>query len=1153
MTPATKPTMTPEQARSTDPTLSAWVGASAGTGKTHVLTARVLRLMLTGTPPENIVCLTFTKAAAAEMKNRIFAELGRWTLIEDVALKGEIAERTHEHADADMLTRSRQLFAQVLDLAGGLQIQTFHSFCQSLLGRFPLEAGMAPGFEGIDESDALELMTSARDKMLAASQEPLAVDLDRALRVVAGLVTERTFDDVIDRLVFDAPALASAMRTYGGIDGLMTAVYDRLGADRQEKDIDIIKAACADGVLDISGLHEMAEALASGSARDQDRGQKITAFLALDEVQRSKQYPDYLAAFLTKTGTPLKAVATQKVLKAALHLADIIDQEQQRLLAIEDRRLRLHAATATAALLRLGIEQIRLYRYVKDERGLVDFDDMIDRTVTLFSQDDVAPWILFKLDNQIDHILIDEAQDTNREQWRVVETLAAEFFAGEGARDMERTIFAVGDAKQSIFSFQRADPTEFMHARDRVFARASAAAMRAENVPLATSFRSGEAILSLVDQVFAHEGRARHGVSLDGELIQHQFHRLGHAGLVELWPLETPTRPDADDEGGWSLPVRQETADDAERRTAWAIAGHISASIGRRDLEAKGRAVEAGDILVLVRRRTAFVDHLMRALKSKQVPVTGRDRMTLLDELPVMDLLVLAQFAVLPDDDLALATVLKSPLIGLNDDDLFDLAHGRPGTLWQQVTAASADPRFSSAYAFLRQILASVDQGGPFDFFSFVLVDLEGRQKLAARLGNEIHDPIDELLEEAMRFQFTEAASLLKFIETVKRNNTQLKRDMEHAGNRVRIMTVHSAKGLQAPVVYLSDVSSLPDTVRDGRLLPIASDHDHEPAIPVWASHARGLPEVEAAREALKNKQLAEYRRLLYVALTRAEDELYVAGWRGTSEPSQDCWYRLIEEGFDRLGAVKVADKQGRSVRSFYVNQTAPLKPADRREKMQERVVPLPDWARKPIGEEPTPTRPLTPSRPDVEPAVVGPILRAQEQRFQRGNILHQLLQWLPDLPVSDREAAAVRYLSRFQKTVSETDQTDFLAEVMRILDHPTLAPLFAPGSRAEVPIAGMVASVNGDQVRTVSGQVDRLIVTENKVLVIDYKTNRPPPRHARDVPAVYRRQMGLYARVLGAIYPDHEIVASLLWTDGPRLMELSPQLLEDALLEIGL
>ncbi len=1153
MTSAVKTTMTPEQARSTDPTLSAWVGASAGTGKTHVLTARVLRLMLTGTPPENIVCLTFTKAAAAEMKNRIFAELGRWTLMEDTALKGEIAVRTHEHADADMLVRARQLFAEVLDLAGGLQIQTFHSFCQSLLGRFPLEAGMAPGFEGIDESDAFELMTSARDKMLAASQEPLAVDLDRALGVVAGLVTERTFDDVIDRLVFDAPALASAIRVYGGVDSLMKAVYDRVGANQQEKDADIIKAACEDAAIDSAGLSHLAEALASGSSRDQDRGKSITAFLTLEGTQRPKHYASYLAAFLTKAGTPLKAVATQKVLKAAPHLEDIIDQEQQRLLGIEDRRRRLHAANATAALLRLGIEQIRLYRYVKDERGLVDFDDMIDRTVTLFSKDDVAPWILFKLDNEIDHILVDEAQDTNREQWRVVETLAAEFFAGEGARDLERTIFAVGDAKQSIFSFQRADPTEFIRARDRVFARASAAAMRAENVPLATSFRSGEAILSLVDQVFSHEGRASQGVSLDGEVIQHQFHRSGHAGLVELWPLETPARLEADDNGGWSLPVRQETTDDAERRTAWAIADHISASIGSRDLEAKGRTVAAGDILVLVRRRTAFVDHLMRALKSKQVPVTGRDRMTLLDELPVMDLLVLAQFAVLPDDNLALATVLKSPLVGLNDNALFDLAHGRTSTLWQRLKAASADPRFSSAYAFLRQILGAVDQGGPFDFFSFVLVDLDGRQKLAARLGNEIHDPIDELLEEAMRFQFTEAASLLKFIETVKRNNTQLKRDMEQAGNRVRIMTVHSAKGLQAPVVYLSDVSSLPDSTRDGRLLPIASDDDREPAIPFWASHARGLPEVEDARQALKDKQLAEYRRLLYVALTRAEDELYVAGWRGTSEPSEDCWYRLIEDGFDRLGGTEVADKQGRLVRSFYVGQSVSVKPSERPEKMQVQVVEMPDWARRPIGEEPTPTRPLTPSRPDVEPAVVGPTLRGQEQRFRRGNIMHQLLQWLPELPVSDREAAAVRYLSRFQDTVSETDQTDFLTEVMRILDHPTMAPLFAPGSRAEVPIAGIVTSLDGEQVRTVSGQVDRLVVTENKVLIIDYKTNRPPPLDARDVPVVYRRQMGLYARVLGSIYPGHKITASLLWTDGPRLMELSPRMLEEALLEIGL
>ena len=578
--------------------LTAWVGASAGTGKTHVLTARVLRLMVTGTPPENILCLTFTKAAAAEMKNRIFAELGRWTTLPDDELQGEIYSRTDEMADDVMLTHARQPFARVLDLVGGFQIQTFHSFCQSLLGRFPIEAGITPGFEGVDDTEAVEIMTTAKDRMLAATREPLAKPLQDALGVVAGLVTENTFDEVIDRLVFEASTLARALRSYGGMQGLLEAVYHQLEAEPGKTDASIVTEACQPSVMDALAIERLAHALAEGSAADAKRGAAILAFIKASEVHRPQFYPEYRSAFLTKSGTPLKTVATKKVLSQDDALGGIIDNEQSRLLEVEQTRKRQQAAVATAALLRLGLEQLDLYRRTKQERGLVDFDDMIDHTVTLFGQADAAPWILYKLDHQIDHILVDEAQDTNRDQWAVVEALAAEFFSGESAREVERTVFAVGDVKQSIFSFQKADPAEFLRAQNRVFGRAHDATRSAETIPLNTSFRSGEAVLGLVDKVFAQNGRAVDGLSFDGEEIRHGFQRKGHGGLVELWPLETPARKSDEEKTGWQLPLRQETRDDAEQRAAWNIADHISRSIGARPFACQ-RKTSTGQVIIL--------------------------------------------------------------------------------------------------------------------------------------------------------------------------------------------------------------------------------------------------------------------------------------------------------------------------------------------------------------------------------------------------------------------------------------------------------------------------------------------------------------------------------------------------------------------------
>ncbi|WP_417456032.1 double-strand break repair helicase AddA [Kordiimonas sp.] len=1143
-----KPRMTPAQARATQPELTAWVGASAGTGKTHVLTARVLRLMLTGTDPENIVCLTFTKAAAAEMKNRIFAELGRWAMMADDALIAEIARRTEEVADADMIIRARQLFAYVLDLSGGLQIQTFHSFCQALLGRFPLEAGMAPGFEGIDEAVAQEMMASAKDEMLALTRRPEGAHVRKALDHVAGLVTELTFDEVIERLSFEASTLAAADKAYGKF-GLAAALYRALDLTPGETRDVLLDQVTADDAFDITGLRAMGPVLLAGSKTETKVGEVMTAYTAAEGDERKVLFDAYMLGLLTKEGTPRKTVAVKKTLTTYPEFEAIIEKEQIRLMRVADRLNRIAAAEATVALLTLGLAQLERYKALKTERGMVDFDDMIGRTVGLLDRLDVAPWVLFKLDAQVDHILIDEAQDTNREQWRVVEALTAEFFSGEGASDKMRTVFAVGDAKQSIFSFQRADPKEFVAARDRVFHRAWQAELKAEPVPLNLSFRSGGAVLSLVDAVFDKGADAWHGLSADLEHVKHEFVRKGHGGLVELWPLEAPNVAEEESaEEGWIPPLIQENADDAEGHTAWRIARRIKEMIASGEvLEAQARPITPGDILVLVRRRTAFVDHLVRALKYLGVPVAGRDRMVLTDELPVMDLLALAHAALLPTDDLTLATVLKSPFVGLDDDQLFALAHGRKGALWHALQAKAKDePVFARALAFLQSVIRGADLLTPFEFFSHVLTDLNGRAQLVARLGDEVHDPIDELMEEALRFEHTGTASLQAFIHRVEHGGTQIKRDMEAAGGQVRIMTAHSSKGLQAPIVFLSDLVSIPDIRREGRLVPIDAADPGKPPLLLWTSAAPGLALAEEKKAELKEKALHEYRRLLYVALTRAEDRLYIAGWQAEREPDPNCWYKAIESGFERVGAEEVEITLGRTARRLTVAQTAAVAPSDEKAETRTPLPALPAWAREPMPNEPTPPRPLAPSKPDEdEPAVTSPLARATAARFERGRLIHSMLEWLPELEKAAQQEAAERFLMR--SGLDAETAAAFWQEVKGILEDAEFAPIFGPNSRAEVPIAGLVGT------RAISGQVDRLVVTESEVLIVDYKTNRPPPRDAAKVPEVYLKQMGLYARALQGIYPNHKIRAALLWTDISLLMELGKTQMDEALKRVGL
>ena len=899
--------------------------------------------------------------------------------------------------------------------------------------------------------------------------------------------------------------------------------------------------------FDLVGIRELGTGLLGGSKSDAGRGEKVASFTAAETKVRPELFDDYQLVFLTKEGTPRKTVATKGVLKTAPDLETVIEKEQNRLVRIADTLLRLKTAHATGALLTLGLAQLTRYRKLKAERGLVDFDDMIERTVSLFSDAGVAPWVLFKLDAAVEHILVDEAQDTNRDQWRVVEALSSEFFSGEGAQEAERTLFAVGDAKQSIFSFQRADPKEFIAARDRVFHKAHEAGRPTENVPLNLSFRSGEAVLSLVDAVFDADARAVIGLSPDAEQVRHDFIRRGQAGLVELWPLEAPKVKDTEDTPEWALPLAQENVDDAEERTAWRIARRVHAMIARGEmLPSKGRPISAGDILVLVRRRTGFVDHLVRAFKAIGIPVAGRDRMVLTDELAVMDLLVLARFALLPSDDLSLATVLKGPFVGMDEEALFDLAYGRKGTLWQALLRRKRESKYATAAEFLSALASGVDLKTPFEFFSHILTDLGGRRKLVARLGDEIHDPVDELLEEALRFELTASASMQAFVHGVDEGNLQIKRDLEAAGDNVRIMTAHSAKGLQAPIVFLSDLVGLPDVGRDARILPIESAIEGAPQIPLWTSPGKGLEMIETLKTDVKAKQLSEYRRLLYVALTRAEDRLYIAGWRGKDEPNDDCWFRAVEEGFSRLPATEVQLDAGRQALRFEVAQTVPM--PEVAINAQVAVKPeVPTWLFETMPEEPVPAKPLAPSRPDEEPAVSSPLVRTEARRFGRGRLIHAMLEWLPGMPVAVRETAALRYLLRHAPEIAETTRQALWHEVRALLDDDAFGAIFGPGSRAEVPIAGLVSG------RAISGQVDRLVVTDDSVLVVDYKTNRPPPKDSAGVASVYLRQMGLYARALEGIYPGKEVRAALLWTDAAHLMELPKPLMEAALSNSGL
>jgi ATP-dependent helicase/nuclease subunit A len=1137
------------QRQAANPRASAWVAASAGSGKTKVLTDRVLSLLLAGVAPQRILCLTFTKAAAAEMAQRVNGELGKWAIAKRQDLATKLEALTGGPVDAERFARARRLFAQVLDVPDGMKIMTVHAFCQSVLRRFPIEAEVVPHFTVMDERDSNELLEAVQLELMARAQAGDG-DLAAAVADITSRIHEIRFPDLMAELAAARGRIADLVARCGGVDPLIAAIYEVLGLNDGETPEAIVAAACAEKSFDSTALQRAAATLLQGSAADQGRASSIVSWLS-EADNRRELFEAYCGVFLTKKGQIRKSLITKSALATDEQAGNFLKAEAARVHAVRARLRSTNVAQATAVLVRIAAVFIESYARHKSTRALLDYDDLIICTRQLLEAEGRAAWVLFKLDGGIDHVLIDEAQDTNPDQWRIVAALAGEFFAGYGGRDEAledaelpaRSIFAVGDVKQSIYSFQGAEPQAFEGMRRYFNQRVLDAELGWDDVRLDVSFRSTRPVLQAIDAVFA-QTPARTGVVEGDEELQHLAIRAGSSGCVEIWsPLKPAGSPELKP---WKPPVERVFVAGARERLAGLVARRIAAWIHDGEiLESRSRAIEASDIMVLVRRRGPFVEALVRALKDLDVAVAGVDRMVLNEQLAVMDLLALGEFLLLPEDDLTLATVLKGPLLGLSDDDLFDLAHRREDSLWRALGCrAGGDPCFGRAHDYLAHLLGEVGFLRPYELFARLL-NRGGRAAILSRLGPDAADPLDEFLSLALTYERTNTPSLQGFLHWMETGRAEVKRDLEQAGGAVRVMTVHGAKGLQAPIVIL------PDTMQ----VPIASPQLLWPEnsnVLLWAPRAEDRDDTAtAAHEHARQLQAEEYRRLLYVAMTRAGDRLYICGWETTRGAPDDCWYNLVRDALEGVA---------RSVESPFLTSDPETMDAtvQRLESGQQGapdagVAPqrridrpaLPAWANEPAPATPSLLRPLAPSRAEQNPPVRSPIDGVDDlNRFKRGTIIHYLMQWLPELPPEHRTAAARNYLARPALELTEDAQERLAAEALAVLVDKAFSGLFLPASLAEVPISGVITGSDGQE-RVVSGQIDRLLIADGTVTVMDYKTNRPPPETPEEVQPVYLRQMAAYRTLLSDVYPEFNVNCCLLWTDGPRLMALPSNLLD--------
>lgn len=1137
------------QALAAHPRLSAWVSANAGSGKTHVLVNRVLRLLLDGVAPSRLLCITYTKAAAANMANRVFAALSAWATLPEDDLVVTLTKLTGEAPLPTQRADARRLFAQALETPGGLKIETIHAFCTRVLQSAPFEANVPPRFEVADDLAQAEMLREARRELLmAVAAAPEGAEAG-ALDLLARQAAQDTFDAMMQealrqRALFNDPE--GRARDPGEMRDGIAAV---LGI-APELSAATVKVEFRSAFAEIAGLSGLIEALGTGSQTRQNFAATLRSLLA--GVDDGDPVAFCRRGFITDAGTINVNIRGKGKSEFEPALLAVLDDLAARLLAAADQLNAIAIRDRSHALALLVTRMLASYQRQKSERSLLDYDDLIARTRSLLTRVEAA-WVLYKLDAGIDHILLDEAQDTSEAQWAILRKLAEEFSAGAGGREESlkpRTVFVVGDEKQSIYGFQGAAPAAFNEQKRQLGQRIAEADQRFEPISLNTSFRSAPDIMQAVDAVFARPEHAR-GLVFDGSdrPETHDTVRRGAAGCVDLWPLcanDTAEPPDA-----WTTPV-----DAPERRSGTAkLAQRIATTLSEwthRGTDDLGNPFSPGDVMILLRQRGALFENIVKALKDAGVPVTGRDRLTLSEHPAVEDLVVLGRTLLLPEDDLTLATALKTPLIGLDDDDLLRLAPGRTGSLREALRqAGAAEPRYAAVEKQLTELAAEAGRNGPFRFFAGLLGPGGGRNLALARLGAEAGDALDAFLSAALDHERRYGPSLAGFLQHIEGSATDVKRDLSSSAGEVRVMTVHGAKGLEAKVVILADLAPAPGAKRLPKIMAI--EPPRRQAVPIWPpASAEDASATATAKARIIGRMVEEHHRLLYVAMTRAEDRLIVCGAQAKGEAPAGSWYAMVEAGLAASAAGLIEIGEGDSAtRRFMVSPPQPH--AVEASVPAAATTPIPAWLRTPPPREDEPAPPLKPSSAlaaadaPARPAD-GPFLA---EAAAAGRFAHLLLQMLPDIAADQRLAVAQALGLARAGAVAAPKREAIIADALALLADPAFAKLFGPGSLSEVPIAGAIELSDGER-RPVSGQIDRLAISAEEVVIADFKTTARPPRDVEAIPETTLAQLAVYRALIGQIYPGRSVRALLVYTATLTRLEPAPERLDAVMERLG-
>ena len=1101
-----------------DARFSSWLTANAGSGKTKVLIDRVARLLLDGVQPEQILCLTYTKSAAAEMKNRLFDRLGKWAMLADQELNFSLLEMgIQTQLGIEELKKARTLFARAIEAPGGLKIQTIHAFCSSLLRKFPLEAGISPHFGELTERGQRDLYLKVLE-ILSADEAT-----EESFEHFSKIANVSNWEETVSKIV--------SKRNIFSKNKSRAEIYEAFSVSSEVSIEDDISSHFQNGT--VSFLKKVSDCLQQSTSKvDQKTSKELSKIFTIDLT--SLQLLEKIFLYSKTSKAPFTAKLgkfSTKEMRNGL-LADYIDEIDDFMVRLEtfrNKRLSYLAAETSFSIHKFASAFLQVYTEQKNFKGLLDFDDLINIAVNLLTTSAVADWVLYRLDGGIDHILVDEAQDTSPSQWKVIETLAQELTSGQGIKEnRSRTVFVVGDQKQSIYSFQGADPGQFDRVRDSFSAKLEGAEKTLQIASLDYSFRSSQTILALVDKIY-EDSRAedfswgRKHLAFKSEL----------PGRIDLWPIiPKKLNPNL---SKWEEPI--ELISDADHFVSLArlIAKEIKRMIDQdvqvpeqKTINQKPtfRSVRAGDFLILVQRRSEIFHEIIRACKDANLPIAGADRLRLAGELAIKDICNFLSFIDNADDDFSLAAILKSPLFGWNEKRLFELAHSREEmTLWQ---ALRNDPiKFAHELEVFEDLRSVSDLVRPYELIERILILHNGRSLLIGRLGKEAEEGIDTLLIQAMDYESSEIPSLTGFLAWISDENIEVKRQFDSSVNQIRVMTVHGAKGLEAPIVILPETHDFKNEISDEILFT------DDLAFKKFSSTERSNKTTEVYKSQ-KQKNSAERDRLLYVALTRSEVWLIVAAAGNVSDDGKS-WYKKVEKGLINLDAKSESFSHGQGLR--YQHGKWLVGKCSEKHLKKDAKIKLPQIFKENLGTPVKFEKFINPSNLMGSKSIqrIDKVTEGDGAKLF-GTIVHLLLEKLPKSNSNDWQNIVPNLLKWAEIYVSEETQTRAYKQAENILKNPSFEFIFAPDVLAEVQFSTIVESVGGIPI---VGVIDRLVLSQDSALIIDFKTNQDVPSSIDEVPLGVLKQMGAYAASMQKVFPKKNIELGIIWTHSAELMKI--------------